>query len=152
MEWAFATKDKGKGKRPQKKVQGNNEDTSKNLKSIACQYCGKMGHMKKHCKKRLAKQKSNPGGPQLKAYIVEHSKESAFNAFMAKRPADQSKSSAWYIDFGAPRHFTHRKDWFTKYMACSNSVIFDGGEEYTIVGKGNVQITSRWKNFIFLNV
>jgi hypothetical protein len=62
---------------------------------------------------------------------------------MAMTQADQPKSSAWFIDSGASRHFTNRHDWLTEYMPCSSkdSVIFDGGEEYTIVGKGNVQIS-----------
>jgi hypothetical protein len=46
------------------------------------------------------------------------------------------------------------KDWLTAYTSCSSkdSVIFGGGEEYTVVGKGNVQISFGGKMLIFLNV
>jgi hypothetical protein len=154
-EQAFAANVKGKSKWAKKNGQGNGEDATKSLKTITCHYCGKVGHMKKHCRKRLADQKSNQGGPQQKAHVTEHTEEeSTFYAFMATTQADQSRSSAWFIDSGASRHFTNRQDWFTEYSPCSSkdSVIFGGGEEYTIVGTGNVQISFGGKMLMFLNV
>ena len=71
---------------------------------------------------------------------------------MASVPANHVKSSAWYIDSGASRHFTHRRDWFVEFTPYSDSVIFGGGEEYNIVGKGNVQIQSGGRKLMFLNV
>ena len=65
---------------------------------------------------------------------------------MASVPANHVKSSAWYIDSGASRHFTHRRDWFVEFTPYSDSVIFGGDEEYNIVGKGNVQIQSGGEN------
>lgn len=72
--------------------------------------------------------------------------------FMAKQPCDHVKSFAWYIVFGASWHFSHRGDWFTKYTPFIDLVIFGGGEEYTVVKKGNMQIQSGGRNLIFLNV
>ena len=63
-EHAFAANVKGKGKWPKKKGQGNGEDATKSSKTITCHYYGKEGHVKKYCKKRLAEQKSNRGGPR----------------------------------------------------------------------------------------
>ena len=71
---------------------------------------------------------------------------------MAKRPTDHVKSSAWCIDSGASCHFTHCRDWFTNYQPYLDFVIFGDGEEYTIVGKGNIQIQSVGRNLIFLDV
>eukprot|EP00253_Pinus_taeda_P033527 PITA_33527 len=65
---------------------------------------------------------------------------------MARRSSDHAPSSAWYIDSGASRHFSHRRDWF------SDSVVFDGGEEYTVVGRGTVQIQSDGRTLVFLSV
>ena len=95
--------------------------------------------MKVECRKRLATQ-SKQSGLHPKANNAEHTEQakSVFYAFMAKRPADHVNSSAWYIDLGASHHFTHRKDWFTDYQPYSDSIIFGGWEEYTIVGKGNI--------------
>jgi hypothetical protein len=88
--------------------------------------------------------------------LLKHTKEkeSTFYAFMAKRLANQLWSSTWYIDSSASRHFTNMQDWFMEYNACSSkdSMIFDGGEEYIVVGKGNVQISFGGKMLIFLNV
>jgi len=77
-----------------------------------------------------------------------------FYAFMAKRKIEQLKSYAQYIDSRESWHFTNKKDCFIDYIACSSKdwVIFNGGEEYTIVGKGNVQISFGGKILIFLNV
>lgn len=153
VEQAFATKDKGKGKWSQKKGQGNFDDTSKNLKIITYLYCGKLVHIKKHYKKRLFDHKSIQGVSRQKAHVTKHTEqESTFFAFIAKRPVDQVKSFVSYIDLGASWHFTYKKDWFTKYTTCSNSLIFDDGEEYTIFGRDNVQITFGGKNLLFLNV
>ena len=71
---------------------------------------------------------------------------------MAKRLADHVKSCAWYIDSGASRHFTHHRDWFTDCQPYLDSVIFGRKEDYTIVGKGNIQIQSAGRNLIFLDV
>ena len=71
---------------------------------------------------------------------------------MPKRPADHVMSSAWYIDSGASHHFTHRRDWFIDYKPYLDFVIFGGGEDYTVVGRGNIQIQSVGRNLIFLDV
>lgn len=111
-ERAFVANVKGKGKWAKQKGQGHGEDTPKSQKTFTYHYCGKVGHTKKHCRKQLADQKSNQGGPQQKAHVVEHTeeKESTFYTFMAMTQADKSRSFAWFIDFGASRHFTNRKD------------------------------------------
>lgn len=109
--------------------------------------------MKVECRKRLAAQ-AKQSSSQPKANSAEHTEqtESAFYALMAKRPVDHVKSSAWYIDSSAYRHFTHCRDWFTDYQPYSDSIIFGGGEEYTVGGKGNIQIRFAGRNLIFLDV
>jgi hypothetical protein len=98
--------------------------------------------MKKHFRKWLADQKHNQGGSQQKAHVAEHTeeKEATFYAFMAYTQANQSKSCSWFVDSGASRYFTNQKDWFKEFTPSPSKdlVIFDGGEEYTIVSKGNV--------------
>ena len=66
--------------------------------------------MKKHCRKRLADQETNQGGPRQRSHVAEHTeeKESTFYAFMATTQADPPRSSTWFIDSGASRHFTNR--------------------------------------------
>ncbi len=156
-EQAFAAKsfqkDKGKFQQPSQQKSSAPASNGTKKKNIQCNYCHKYGHMKVACRKRLAAQ-SKQSGSQPKANSAEHTEqvESAFYAFMAKRPADHVQSSAWYIDSGASRHFTHRKDWFTDYQPYSDSVIFGGGEEYTVVGKSNIQIQSVGRKLIFLDV
>jgi hypothetical protein len=59
---------------------------------------------------------------------------------MAMRQVDQPRSSTWFTDLGASRHFTNKNNWLERHMPFSSkdSVIFDGCEEYTIIGKGNM--------------
>eukprot|EP00253_Pinus_taeda_P027502 PITA_27502 len=71
---------------------------------------------------------------------------------MTKRSSDHVPSSAWYIDSGASHHFSHRRDWFIDFSPFSDSVVFGGGEQYTVVGRGTVQIQSGGRTLIFLNV
>lgn len=52
----------------------------------------------------------------------------------------------------ASRHFTHLRDWFIEYTPFKDSIIFGGGEEYIVVGRGNVQIHSGGRSLIFLDV
>lgn len=110
--------------------------------------------MKKYCRQRIASKQNKQGGSHQKANVAEHSeqKESAFYAFMAKRSSNHAPSSAWYIDSGASRHFSHKRDWFTDFSSFSDSVVFGGSEEYTMVGRGTVQIQSDGRTLIFLNV
>jgi len=153
---AFATNVKGKSKWENKNDQGNGEDAYKIMKTNTFHYYGKVGHMKKHCKKTLAYKKSNQEGPQQKAHVTEHTKEkkSSFYVFMATTQSYKSRSSAWFIDLGASRHFTNMQYWFTENFSSSSkdSVIFSSGEEYKIVGTGNVQISFGGKMLMFLNV
>jgi len=123
-------------------------------KNVQCNYCHKFGHMKKDCRQRIASEQKKQGGPHQTANVAEHSEltDSAFYAFMAKRSLDHVPSSAWYIDSGASCHFSHRRDWFIEFSLFSDSVVFGGGEKYTVVGKGTVQIQSGGRTLIFLNV
>lgn len=120
-------------------------------KNVQCNYCNKFCHMKLECRKRLDTQVKQSSS-QAQVHVGEHTEpgESSFYAFMAKRLADHVKSSAQYIDLGASCHFTHHRDWFTDFQPFSNSVIF--GEEYTIADRGNIQIQSRGRKLIFLDV
>eukprot|EP00253_Pinus_taeda_P007025 PITA_07025 len=100
------------------------------------------------------KEQKKQGGLHQTANVAEHSEQtdSAFYAFMAKRSSDHIPSSAWYIDSGASRHFSHRRDWFIDFSPFSDSVVFGGGEKYTVDGRGTVQIQSGGRTLIFLNV
>eukprot|EP00253_Pinus_taeda_P032077 PITA_32077 len=53
---------------------------------------------------------------------------------------------------GTSRHFSHKRDWFIDFSPFNDSVVFDGGEEYTVVGRGTVQIQFGGPTLIFLNV
>ena len=57
---------------------------------------------------------------------------------MATRLLDHVKMSVWYIDLSASHHSTHDRDWFVDYRPLSNLVILGGGEEHTVVDKGNI--------------
>eukprot|EP00253_Pinus_taeda_P009126 PITA_09126 len=123
-------------------------------KNVQCNYCHKFGHMKKDCRQRIASEQKKQGGLHQTANVAEHSEQtnSSFYAFMTKRSSDHVPSSAWYIDSAASRHFSHKRDWFIDFSPFSDSVVFGGGEQYTVVGRGTVQIQSGGHTLIFLNV
>eukprot|EP00253_Pinus_taeda_P017030 PITA_17030 len=138
------------------RIVGNNSlhsDPAKK-KNVQCNDCHKFGHMKKDCRQRIASEQKKQGGSHQTTNIAEHfeEKESAFYAFVAKRSSDHVPSSTWYIDSGASRHFSHRRDWFIDFSSFSDSILFGGGEEYTVVGRGTIQIQSGGRTLIFLNV
>lgn len=138
IEQAFSAKssakNKGKAQSSQPKGLCSSQDKKKK-KNIQCNYCHKFGHMKAEGRIRLAFEQKKQGGSQQKANVVEHSeqKESTFYAFMAKRTTNPVHSYAWYVDSRDLGHFTHRRDWFTKFEPFSDLVIFRGGEEYIVV-------------------
>eukprot|EP00253_Pinus_taeda_P002078 PITA_02078 len=123
-------------------------------KTVQCNYCHKFGHMKKDCRQKIASEQKKQGGIHQTANVAEHSEQtdSAFYAFMAKRSSDHIPSSVWYIDSGASRHFSHRREWFIDFSPFSDSVVFGGGEKYTVDGRGTVQIQSGGRTLTFLNV
>eukprot|EP00253_Pinus_taeda_P006482 PITA_06482 len=123
-------------------------------KNVQCNYCHKFGHIKKDCRQRIASEQKKQGGLHQTAHVAEHSEQTefAFYAFMTKRSSDHVPSSAWYIDSSASCHFSHRRDWFIDFSPFSDSVVFGGGEQYTVVGKSTVQIQSGSRTLISLNV
>eukprot|EP00253_Pinus_taeda_P004299 PITA_04299 len=137
----------------QQKVSSQSFDPARK-KTVQCNYCHKFGHIKKDCRQRIASEQKKQGGIHQTANVAEHSEQtdSAFYAFMAKRSSDHIPSSAWYIDSGASRHFSHRRDWFIDFSPFSDSVVFGGGEKYTVDGRGTVKIQSGGRTLTFLNV
>lgn len=123
-------------------------------KNVQCNYYHKFDHMKKDFRKRIASEQKKQGGPHQTTNVAKHFEqtESTFYGFMAKRASNHVSSSASYIDSGASRHFSHRRDWFIDFSPFSDSVVFGEGEEYTMVGKGTVQIQFGRRTLIFLNV
>jgi len=62
--------------------------------------------------------------------------------FMAHDKEDNVKTYAWYIDWSESPHFTNMRDWYINYVAneyANDHVLFGGGEEYKVEGKGSVQ-------------
>eukprot|EP00253_Pinus_taeda_P014834 PITA_14834 len=123
-------------------------------KNVQCNYCHKFGHMKKYCRQRIASEQKKQGGLHQTTNVAKHSEQtdSAFYAFMTKRSSYHVPSFARYIDSGASHHFSHRRDWFIDFSPFSDSVVFGGGEQYTVVGRGTIQIQSGGRTLIFLNV
>eukprot|EP00253_Pinus_taeda_P025809 PITA_25809 len=87
--------------------------------------------MKKDCRQRIASEQKKQGGLRQTANVAKHSEQtdSAFYTFMAKR-----------------------RDWFIDFSPFSDSMVFGGGEKYTVDGRGTVQIQSGGRTLIFLDV
>eukprot|EP00253_Pinus_taeda_P013936 PITA_13936 len=85
------------------------------------------------------------------------SSTSSENAFATKYQSSQSfkkkkKQGGPHQTAHAAEHSEQTDSAFYAFMAKSDSVVFDGGEKYTVVGRGTIQIQSGGHTLSFLNV
>ena len=89
-----------------------------------CFYCGKPGHMKKDCRKRLADLQGKPRGGENSS-----SPSVAFSAF------SQEQTGVWVIDSGSSQHITGNLEVMTEVR------ILNPPEEIRVTGESTVQAT-----------
>ena len=90
----------GNNGRPQ---ESNTRGASSASQPRLCFYCGKPGHMKKDCRKRLYDLKANKSKGEQASTAFEES------IFMAN---DGKIKDSWFVDSGASSHVTNRREWF----------------------------------------
>lgn len=98
-----------------------------------CHYCGKVGHWKRECKKRMADLRSR--SPQ--ANTVTETGD-ADCVLMCDNTCNEH---AWYLDSGASKHVTFQRERFTSYATIKASKIYLG-DNFTCdaIGKGTVEV------------
>jgi len=126
---ALYTKQKGKHHH-QGKPGGHQGSSERSNANIKCFHCGKLGHKKAECRKRIAEGKAE-GKADVKT-------DSLLFAAAFSLSSDEDK---WFVDSGATGHFCSRRDWFREYTPTSESKIkLADNNTITIKGKGAIKV------------
>jgi hypothetical protein len=116
---------------------------SKTRKEIKCFHCGKLGHMKRQCRKFKKEQLKEKG---------EESKEEKDTAAVASDGDDlvvcedayvnlACHESMWVVDTAASFHITPHRDFFSSYTSGNFGWVRMGNEaKCEIVGMGDIQL------------
>jgi hypothetical protein len=139
---AFLSQDANskKGKEPGKAGKGGKK------KSGNCFYCGKAGHFKNECRKRISEEKkapqANSSSTKQKEGRKEGEKEFLFLAHALTTTTTQTpKDTSWIVDSGASQHMTHRKDWLACFEEIAPVEIHLADNSIVeAVGKGQVKL------------
>ena len=125
----------------------------KSTNNVKCYYCGKFGHTRQQCKKRLWDEQRNHGQSEKKQTNVGEHEEEAFYDFVASHA--RGKSADWFFDSGASKHMTNGSDRFVEFVenkTKSEMLLFGDRRAHFVEGHGNVQIKMRDKTLMFENV
>jgi hypothetical protein len=133
-----------KGKKQQKKKPSekptSSEDNSKDKKAskVICWNCGEKGHKKPDCKKpKKGKEKEEESKDQL--FLIEDNIGEDVSLTVVEKSA---RNDNWYVDSGATKYTSNRKEWYKKLDAVSaNSVVALGDNSTCAVkGKGAIPV------------
>lgn len=117
--------------------QSNAGKPNKKKKSIVCYDCKTPGHKRPDCPLRKKKNKSN---------LVD--KSSVDTLFTALNTGAGSSKDVWYVDSGATKHMTFRKDWYSDINPIDGGkVTVANGEQIKCCGIGNISISTP-QNFV----
>ena len=91
-------------------AKGGSKKEERKVKNGKCHYCGKEGHWKNECWKRIAKQ-----GTTSRANTARSHPNDEAAAFISANAAHIEGVGDWYLDSGATQHMTNRRDIFTSW-------------------------------------
>ncbi|KAL5574023.1 hypothetical protein UlMin_023620 [Ulmus minor] len=116
----------------------NRNGNGNNNNNCACYYCGKEGHWKRNCNKRIREEKEK-GQEDGTAVVV--TKEEDFADALAVSEKLESCNSKWFMDSQCTYHMCPRIDWFTHFQKIDGSSVFMGNNQTCKVeGIGNISI------------
>ncbi|KAH9641407.1 hypothetical protein HF086_011436 [Spodoptera exigua] len=100
-------------------------------KQIVCYGCGEPGHKRPNCplKKKKVMKRKNPTNKD----------STSVSALGATNNYDMDK---WYIDSGATKHMTSRRDWFVDLKPIDNKVTVANGTKIDAEGIGKISINT----------
>lgn len=131
---------------------GGNDSRPKGKKHGECNYCGADDHWMKHCPVLAAfvKARKSRQNEKTTVNLVNNFDSSSEDEFVETQTnlaviltelnlADSSQSSDWYLDSGASKHVTGRKDLLRDVEGGSRSrVSTAGGELLNVADKGTI--------------
>ncbi|CAH9120743.1 unnamed protein product [Cuscuta epithymum] len=139
----FVTEDRGRNQNKFQGYRGKSRSKSRSrFKDMECHYCGKKGHIKKHCFK-LKKDKKNGNNSDVK-------NDNNGDRVAAATPGDlvivhddvinfSSHDTDWVVDTGASLHVTSKKEFFSSYTPGDFGVLRMGNDGVSkVIGMGDV--------------
>lgn len=130
-----------------KEKQQKSSSESKQSNANVCNYCHKVGHWVRNCRKWIADGrparnagKNNHQSNSLEPELDPIGLVSIHNEVLAA----ESKDDDWWFDNGATRHVTNRLDWFSSFKKFekSHSIKAAGEERLSAVGCGQIEAIS----------
>ena len=122
--------------------------SSKQKPKVKCHHCGKLGHIKRFCRKLKAEKEKSEGSEKAAISAVKEDSDSESSALVGV--ADQALSSvsspneqrAWIVDSGATSHMCRDKKSFSALYQSEDpvDVVLGDGRTLSAVGRGNVEL------------
>lgn len=117
----------------------NKGTTSKgnSVSKIRCFHCNETGHTKKNCRKLKAEQSERNSNSADSMHAIEVNVLDSHNS-----------RDAWFVDNGATRHLTFRRDFLKNYIEFQvpKKLQLANGGTVEVLGKGSVEIKSNVYN------
>lgn len=119
----------------------NNQGNSKQKTMLSCNYCKKVGHLWKECRK-LKRDKE-----RKRHYNQQKPKQENSGALSAKSHTFSEDKNTWIVDSGATSHMTPYREYFTSFQKLTEPhlIYLGDGRKLEAHGQGNVQFTSNRK-------
>jgi transposase InsO family protein len=143
---ALVTEKRGRSKsRKPRKYDSRDKSKGKSCSrsDIKCFFCGKLGHMKRECRKFKKEQLKEKGEEQKEekdtaAVALDGDVVIAFDEAYANITCDESR---WVVDTAASFHITPHRDFFSSYTNGHFGWVRMGNEaKCKIVGMGDIQL------------
>ena len=142
----YVTESRGRSKTRESRGHDKSPSRSKSRFRGACHHCGKVGHMKKHCrawkreqeKGKNQKKDDNNNSNNTTAILCSDEQEIlSFGECLHVGNSDQGVE--WIFDNGASFHATSRREFFHTYKEGDFGIVKMGNESYSkILGIGDI--------------
>jgi hypothetical protein len=109
-------------------------------RDLTCYYCGKKGHIKKHCRKLKADTSS--GKIQLKVPEKKMPQLMVLSPLLATCETSDAQSCSWILDSGASMHVSPYREDFYEFRETRDSVLWATDSKAGVMGIGKVRLQS----------
>jgi Pol polyprotein len=117
------------------------KDSSRNKRSMTCNFCKKKGHLKKDCWKLKAKQSDESKSNKAIAAEASYVEGEVYDVGALVVTSEyKGGDDSWILDSGCSRHVTFNSDFFSTYQKVVGRKVTMGNEaSCPIVGVGDVK-------------
>lgn len=139
-------------RREDSKFQGDKKGRREKKKTeVECYCCRERGHFARDCPTRKQQRGDHRVEPRNCALVAAHSKQGSDgrqkrarktpSAEQTRRLLSADSRDVWFVDSGASKHITHRREWFADFRSSRGSTISLGDDgECEVAGEGTVPV------------